>query len=139
MEDFITDNQTRKRLMLIQSILHQRKIEARLKASSNSGGLLNLENVVSEFHFEAAASLLAECVKQIFTKRRRLGPKRRSQLDKKAVHQISEVQVSVHIIQGNNVPIRNDQRSDLTDIKRKLQCMFACVMINSVACQGRHR
>jgi hypothetical protein len=33
-----------------------------------------LENVVNEFHFEAAASMLAECFKQIFTKRRKLGP-----------------------------------------------------------------
>lgn len=63
MEDFITENATRKRLLIIQGILNQRKIEARLKKTSYSGGLMNLDNVVSEFHFEAAASLLAECVK----------------------------------------------------------------------------
>jgi len=46
---------------------------------------MTLENVVREFHFEAAASLLAECIKSIFTKRRKLGPQKRSILEKKNV------------------------------------------------------
>lgn len=36
--------------------------------------MITIENIVHEFHFEAAASLFAECIKSLFTKRRKLGP-----------------------------------------------------------------
>lgn len=68
---------------------------------------------MSEFHFEAAASLLAECCKQIFTKRRKLGPQKKSALDRKNVQTIPEVQISVLVVQANNVPIRSESLKEL--------------------------
>ncbi|CAK70738.1 unnamed protein product (macronuclear) [Paramecium tetraurelia] len=118
--DYINDEATKQRLLSIQKTLQARKIEAKLKRAKNQSGLISIENVVNEFHFEAAASLLAECIKSIFTKRRKLGPQKRTNLDKKNPTQLSEVQISALVIQGNNVPIRSSDVSKLLEVKQKL-------------------
>ena len=90
----------------------------RLSKAIETGLIFSLRGIINEFTFAQAESPIKECLKTIFTQRRKLGVVRKKE-KKYSFGDVQEITININIIKGRNIPLRESSYNTVRSIANK--------------------
>lgn len=83
-----------------------------------TGMTFSLRGIINEFTFAQAESPIKECLKTLFTQRRKLGVVRKKE-KKFSYSDVQEISININIIKGRNVPLRETSLAAVRNLANK--------------------
>lgn len=101
-----------------KKFISRRQKFVRLSKAIDSGLIYSLKSIINEFSFAHATNPFKECLRTIFTQRRKLGVVRKKE-KKVASGDVHEIMININIIKGRNIPIRESSLALVRSIANK--------------------